>query len=943
MTPLSPPQTPEPVLQRAVTLHQSGRWQEAEHLYREILQRHPHHPDANHNLGLLALQLGAPTAALPFLKTALEADPGQAQYWLSYVDGLRHDGQHDAARQVLARGISHGALRDTPNDDALIDLYRQRRYPELEQQARVMTATAPEHGFGWKVLALAIQQQGRVDEALTVMQKALELLPDDAEIHGNLGVMWMELGRLVEAEVCYRQALALRGDHAEACNNLGMLLHRQNRPDEAEEAFGQALRIKPDYINAHYNLALLLQEQKHWSKAETAFRKLLHLKPDHFEAFNHLGMLLAEQHRLLEAENAYRQALMLNPQCAEAYYNLGNTLRTQNRLIEAETSYFQALSRKPDLVAAHCNLGILYYRQGHPDRAANQLHKGLAHLPDDVESLYNLGIIQHEQGLFDAAETSCRRALKSRPDHAALWNNLGNTLIELNRPDEAEPCFRQALACRPDYAAAHFNLGNLLYDLVRLTEAGTSFRRAAELDPDLGSALVLLCHCAQHLCDWRTLRADTEAVRRALTRKVATPMFPLLSLPLEDGLLLRHAGASSIQQQIAPLLRKPPLVDPRHHPRRERLRIGYLSADFRNHPVTQLLAAVIETHDSRRFQVHCFAYGPDTRDEGRQRIIRACDRFHDLKDLSDHDSAALIAREGIDILLDLSGNMQHHRIKITACRPAPLLVNFSFPGSMGHARVADYKISDTIASPPHMAEQFSETLALMPHSQQPNDRNQAIATSPSRQEAGLPDEGLVFCSFNQNYKFNPDGFTVWCRLLDQVPGSVLWLPASNPIAMQNLRQEALQRGVAANRLVFAPRMPTLPEHLGRLALADLALDTFPYNSQTTGSDALWSGVPMVTRMGTTFVSRIAAGMLHAVGLPELVTRSWEEYYELALDLALNPDRLQAIRQRLRSNRLTHPLFDTERFARDLERLLERMWRDHAAGKREMIILEDAPE
>ncbi|MBF0126709.1 MAG: hypothetical protein HQM02_05800, partial [Magnetococcales bacterium] len=312
-----------------------------------------------------------------------------------------------------------------------------------------------------------------------------------------------------------------------------------------------------------------------------------------------------------------------------------------------------------------------------------------------------------------------------------------------------------------------------------------------------------------------------------------------------------------------------------------------------------------------------------------------------LLSVSDRDSALRIAGDEIDILLELSAFMQYFRPGITAWRPAPILVNFGYTGTMGHPRMADYKITDPIASPVcQMEDHFTETLACLPHCIQPNDRTRTIAAPPSRREAGLPEAGFVFCSFNQSLKINPESFSVWCRLLQEVEGSVLWLPQYAPGTMDNLRQEAGRRSVDPARLLFAPRTPVLADHFGRLTLANLALDTCPYNSHTTASDALWSGVPLVTKTGQTFVSRIAASLLHAVGLPELVTHSWEAYFELALELARNPARLRGIRERLWVNRLTHPLFDTRRFTRDLERLFERMWQDHGAGIKEPIVLED---
>ncbi len=336
-----------------------------------------------------------------------------------------------------------------------------------------------------------------------------------------------------------------------------------------------------------------------------------------------------------------------------------------------------------------------------------------------------------------------------------------------------------------------------------------------------------------------------------------------------------------------------------------------------------------------------YSYG-DTDDAVTAQARSHCDVFREVAEWPDGDVAGLIATDGIDILVDLKGFTRDTRLEIPAQRPAPLIVSWlGYPGSLGHARLADYIIGDAVVTPLTHAAHFSETLALMPYCYQPNDRGRQIGTTPSRAQAGLPDAGFVFCSFNQNFKFNPQSFDVWCRLLLAVPGSVLWLLPTSEVAMANLKREAVARGVNGERLIFTTMLP-LSEHLARLQLADLALDTFPYNSHTTGSDALWAGVPMVTRCGDTFASRVAASLLTAAGVPELVTHSWDEYFALAKSLAWDPQRLLGLREKLVRGRLEVPLFDTVRFTRDLERMYRNMWAQQRAGSpRQPIVLTDA--
>ena len=320
----------------------------------------------------------------------------------------------------------------------------------------------------------------------------------------------------------------------------------------------------------------------------------------------------------------------------------------------------------------------------------------------------------------------------------------------------------------------------------------------------------------------------------------------------------------------------------------------------------------------------------------RSRMQAAFDTFRDLQHASSEAAAGQIAADGIDILVDLKGYTGGSRLEIAALRPAPVQVSWlGYPGTLGHRRLADYLIGDPIVTPLEHASHYSESLALMPHCYQPNDRQRTVGERPTRAQAGLADTGFVFCCFCLPNKITPAMLDLWCRLLRNVPESQLWLLQSNSVTQHNLRREAAARGIAPERLVFAPPLP-LAEHLGRLQLADLALDTFPYTSHTTASDALWAGVPLITLMGDTFVSRVAASILHAAGLPQLVTRSADSYVRLVLELAMQPEQMKFFRNRLAANLMTCPLFDSERFARDLERLYERMWTNHRAGRNDHI-------
>ncbi|QJD29347.1 O-linked N-acetylglucosamine transferase, SPINDLY family protein [Methylococcus geothermalis] len=437
---------------------------------------------------------------------------------------------------------------------------------------------------------------------------------------------------------------------------------------------------------------------------------------------------------------------------------------------------------------------------------------------------------------------------------------------------------------------------------------------------------------SQLVCDWSYQDTWVQAMRDLLARGVSGKLAPfsLLSFPeMSAGeqrqcseLWLRDRIAASEEQRQARNFEFTPSG-------RMKLRIGYLSSDFHEHATAFLLVEMLELHDRARFEIFAYSYGPDDGKGMRQRLERTFDRFTDIEALTNEDAASLIHRDGIDILVDLKGYTRASRTMILTFRPAPIQVNYlGYPGTLG-GDFADYIVTDPVLTPQESAEHYSEAFAYLPDSYQPHGCRGAVGEKPSRKDAGLPERGFVFCCFNQAYKITPVVFDIWCRLLAAVPGSVLWL-LKNPSAEANLEREALRRGIAPARLVFADEKPQI-EHLGRLQLADLMVDTWPYNAHTSASDALWAGVPIVTCMGETFPSRVAGSLLSAIGLPELITTELGDYHDLALELATQPERLARVNARLMANRLTTPLFDTPRYTRNLEALYQAMWQRYADG------------
>lgn len=653
------------------------------------------------------------------------------------------------------------------------------------------------------------------------------------------------------------------------------------------------------------------------------------------------GNDLADAGRLPEAMQRYEAALALAPGLARAHLNLGNALLARGDTQPALDAYERALAARPGYAAAHFNIGNAQARLGHPEAAIEAYAKAVSLDPGFADAWIALGNVQDDLRRHNDAIASYERALLLQPGYAQVHANLGNVLRELGRHDEAAQSYRRALALEPGLALGHLGLGSVLQEQGDWVQAAACFRQAAARQ-DGGAARLLAYHCANHLCDWTRRAEDEQALPAIVTQSAEElPPFCLLGLDPPAGAgpqLQREAGRRYAELKWGSVLAAAPPSPTRPGPR-ERLHIGYLSADFHGHATMQLLRGVLAEHDRSKFRVTAYSYGT-TRDETTSQVRQLCESFRDLGALSDPEAAAQIAADQVDILVDLKGFTWHTRLGIPARRPAPVLVSWlGYPGTLGAPGLADYIIGDPVVTPPAHSSHFSETLALMPHCYQPNDAAKAIGPTPSRAQAGLPESVFVFGCFNQGYKFSPRSFDVWCRLLAEVPGSVLWLLPGSAEMVANLRREAAARGVGPDRLVFSPTLP-LADHLARVQLADLALDTFPINSHTTGSDALWAGVPLVTLIGETFASRVAASLLCAAGLPELVAHSWDEYFSLARSLATDPQRLSALRARLSEAPAQLPLFDTRRFTRNLERLYGRMWDQAQCGKREIIVLED---
>jgi predicted O-linked N-acetylglucosamine transferase (SPINDLY family) len=607
----------------------------------------------------------------------------------------------------------------------------------------------------------------------------------------------------------------------------------------------------------------------------------------------------------------------------------------------AEGIYRQILRQDPRQADALHLLGMIAHQVGQHNSALNLIRSAIEIDPNAAPFHNNLGGVNMALGNLPDAVRSFQRAVELMPESSEHHYNLGNALQELGELDRAVASFERALQLAPEHAATYNNLGNTLSLQWKLAEAAECYRRALQLQPESLDFRCKLVHQLQLICSWAGLEELSRQVvdalgqddPRAKTQSIAPFSFLVLPTPTTAEQQYRCARRWVDRRLQAAQLPAPATRIVRDRPRDAKITLGYLSADFHVHATSMLVAELFERHDRSRFDVVGYSYGPDDGSSTRSRIVRSFDRFRDLKDVSIPAAAQQIAADGVDILVDLKGYTLNCRPQILALRPAPIQVNYlGYPGTMG-ADFMDYILVDEFIVPPEQQPYYAERLVHLPGCYQVNDSQRTVAPrTPTRRECGLPHEGFVFCCFNNNYKITPKVFDVWMRLLQAVPGSVLWLLEGNRYTPPNLRREAASRCVSPDRLVFAPKVAP-PEYLARQRIADLFLDTFPVNAHTTASDALWVGLPLITLAGDTFVSRVAGSLLRAVGLPELVTTTWEQYESLALDLARDRHRLDQLRSRLAANRETSDLFQGQKFARHVEQAYFQMWQYHQLGER----------
>lgn len=719
--------------------------------------------------------------------------------------------------------------------------------------------------------------------------------------------------------------------------NQAAQLAQKGQLTEASSLCQQVVQLSPQNARAWHLLGLTSMQQGQKQQALTSLQKAIALNPSKAEFYNHTGVLHFSLGNLDQGIACLQEALALEPQSVDTRYNLALGLQKLGRWEAAIKEYQHIIAQQPHYVPALVQLGIISQQQKQYEQALSYNRQAVAIQPENAQAWCNLAVTLQEVGDLTEAETAYQRALTINPQYVEACNGLGSLLEKKRQATQAIAYYQQALSLKPDFLSALINLGNVRSRLKQWQSARTTYRQVLSLDAHNSQALDGLLKVQLASCQWGELEAlTTQLWSIAQNQSGVISPFQTLYLPFssQQQQILAQNHARGIAQKMSSRLHQLnlTLTQSKIKNRKSKIKLGYVSGDFRNHAVAQLMLRLFELHDRDRFAVFAYSLGPDDGSKYRQKLMRDCDCFRDMVNLTPTESAQQIYDDGIDILIDLAGYTEYAAPEIFALRPAPLQVNYlGYPGTLG-ADYMDYIITDSVITPPHLENFFTEQCLYLPDSYQLNNNQQPLPEeTTSKAEWGLPEEAFIFCCFNKSEKIEPDIFAAWMRILKQVDNSVLWLLESNPEAQQNLTTVADSLGIDQQRLIFAPRLPK-EEHLTRHAGADLFLDTHYYNAHTTGSDSLWAGIPLITLPGETFASRVAASLLTAARLPQLITENLKEYASLAVHLAQHPLELQEIKLHLRNNRKQLPLFDTHRTVGHLEAAYRLIWERYLSGK-----------
>ncbi|MBF0302868.1 MAG: tetratricopeptide repeat protein [Desulfamplus sp.] len=825
--------------------------------------------------------------------------------------------------------------------------YNAGNFDEAERICTEIINSEP-HGESYNLLAQIEHKKGDYEKSIKFMHKALEFDQTSSMYNNNLGNILFEQGNFETAAKFFSKAIEYRADFAEAYFNLGLAEVRDGNNEKALPHFEKTIQLRPNICDAYTNIGNIYMDMNKTEAAIDIYRKALTLKPQDMVINVNLNLALQAINEMEEAEKVLSDALEYSPDSPELLLNLGNIYQNSNKSSEAIECYQKALKAAPNDVKINYNLGTTFMESGQYTDAIPFFEATLKLSPENTQALNNIGLVHFKIGDNQTALTYYEKAINLRDDFAEVHNNIGLVYKLLEQKKKAMQHFERAIEIDPQFGEAFHNLAEIQRESHLYDEAFENSIKAIALEPDLTPAYTHHSYLLKWLCEWEEYDRIKEQLDLLVTKEIDTGKIvretPFMNLIRVDDPVYNQKVAEHFARKISEKAKNLKAVfsfekcrTNREKNSKQKITVGYISANFRYHPLAHLLANLFRHHNRDEFKVNCYSMGPDDGSEYRKRFVEDSDIFRDIRNLNHVESAQLIFDDKVDILVDLMGYTQGSRLEINALRPAPLQVRYmGMPGTMG-GNLFDYIIVDEIVLPRDQQKHYAEKFIYMPYTYQINDRSKKISQEPvTRQMFNLPEDSFVFCSFNTSYKTDPVIFSAWMDILRQTENSVLWLMPDIKRAGYNMHKVAAKNGINPERLIYTDNIP-LEKHLARIGLADLALDTRTVGGAATTSDALWGGVPVITLLGNRFISRMSASILSAIGLDELIATNLDDYKKLAIQFAQDRDALKQLKAKLQKNIQTMPLFDTEGFTRHLERGFKQIWDIYISGGKPQII------
>lgn len=907
----------EDALMFATHYHKQGELEQAKALYEEILKKEPQQIDSLHNLGLLLCQQNQFEAGLPYLQQAVHASPQNIPFYLTLAQVFKHLEQFDQIEQCLKDALAHQCDH--------IEIYY------------------------WLGESLLIQH--KFEEAREVLTHAATLDPEDQDVQRLLSYLPIStdkklLEQNTQLDKQVKQILKAKPTQqqmkqATLYNHEAAQAFNKNNVQKALQLVSKAIQLNPKDPGFYNNRGIFHQNLGQAEKAIADYLLTIALDPQFQNAYNNLGQLLNLTNHLEEAFDYLTQSLHINPNSPDAHNNIAIVLQRQGKLVEAKNHLYIALKLKPDYAEAYNNLGILFVYEDNYAQAESEFKKAILFQKNHLNAHLNLSRLLIHQGFFTQADQLLRDLLKTQRQHDEVLSQLGYVAFKKRDLTEAERFFNKSLAINPNQHKTLLLLGVSL-DLNHQTKKAISIlEKAYQLQP-IAYLKVLLFYFSLKLCQWdRFANDDLEQVWQQILEDLSEKsyaelpeglIFWLLSFPYEyHPLALKQITLALAQQETRGL--QPAFDHSNYLTNRavnKKLRIGYVSSDMNNHTVGEMTKGIFKRHDKDHFEIYIYSTGKADNSLIRKEIMEAVTVFHDVQYFSANQIATLIHQDEIDILVDLNNWTEGFNPRIFAYRPAPVQITWGGTPSTTGLTCIDYILIDKVVAPVEDSHYYTEKLVYLPDSHiYANQDSQIAENVPSRTECHLPDSAFVFCCFCNHYKIEPMIFDIWMSILRQEPNSVLWLLGSGDL-VNNLKNEAEKRGVDPERLIFAPRKDHAI-YLAQYRNADLFLDTYFMTGAATTCDALWAGLPVLTCLGQRYGSRVSASALNAIKLPELIVSDLEEYEERALFFARHPEELLAIREKVETNRLTTPLFDTDLLTQNIEQAYLAIWDRHQQG------------